>query len=152
MNKSRFAEKKDYKEKTVDKWLNDGLIPGAFKDESGEWFIPNSARVPYVKARAKTKDSIFVSIVNASYQGFHVMAKLYGISDKEFDGYITQLVSAGLIIIRKEDGVLYYDKTLDSKEFLDKNNKTSYVKNFVLDAIEKVSKGITNAILEEAQK
>lgn len=152
MNIPDFISKVGVKEKTVDKWLNAELIPGAFRDKNGEWFIPNSAKAPYVKARAKAKESIFISIVSASHQGFHVIPKLYGKTDTEFLGYINQLVAAGLITLRTEDGITYYDETIASKNFLDVNSKTRSIRIFILDSIERVSKGITEALLEEAGK
>ncbi len=53
-------------ENTVMKWIKAGYIPGAYKDdESNEYFIPSLARPPYTKARAKTTDAIYKSIVKA---------------------------------------------------------------------------------------
>ena len=44
---------------TVEKWINDELIPNASIEND---YIPNSARVPYTKARAKKAESIYRSI------------------------------------------------------------------------------------------
>lgn len=46
-------------ESTVIKWIKDGYIQGAYRDEkANEYFIPNLAHPPYTKARAKTTDAI----------------------------------------------------------------------------------------------
>ena len=42
-------------ESAVIKWIKDGYISGAYiNEESNEYFIPELARPPYTKARAKT--------------------------------------------------------------------------------------------------
>ena len=152
INIADFSKNVNKSIETILSWLEKGYVPGAIKDEQNEWAIPDSARAPYLNAKAKTPDSIFVSIVKASYQRKHVFAKLYGITSLEFDGYIEQLVTAGLIVKRIEDNITYYDATLRSKEYIDKNSKKYTLHKFVLDAIEKVSKGTTTAVMEEATK
>ncbi|MDE8150199.1 ATP-binding cassette domain-containing protein, partial [Erysipelothrix rhusiopathiae] len=41
-------------EETILAWIQDGLIPGAYFDKPKQtWIIPDAARPPYTKARAK---------------------------------------------------------------------------------------------------
>ena len=125
---------------TVIGWIRKGYIPRA---NEGENYIPNSARVPYINAKARTSDAIYNSIVEASRQRKHVMPALYRMGDDEFQGYINRLVEAGFIVIRISDGVTYYDATLKAK---------NANKNFILKVIkalaEGTSYGATKAMLD----
>lgn len=94
---------------TVEKWINDELIPNASIEND---YIPNSARVPYTKARAKKAESIYRSILKACRERKHVLPQIYKMSSEEFNQYINQLENAGLINKRTEDGVEYYDISL----------------------------------------
>lgn len=136
MTIEEFMENKGIKNrKTIEEWIRKGYIPKAsIKDN----FIPNSARVPYTKARAKNSKSIYVSIVKASSKLQHVVPSMYKICDDEFDGYINRLIEARLIDKRVSDGVTYYDATIDADKINEK---------FVLTVIEKASKGVTEAII-----
>lgn len=136
MTIERFAEKNNVKEKRVKGWIEKELIPRADLDEN---YVPDSARQPYTKARAREASSIYLSIVRASNKRFHVLPKLYGICNDEFEGYINRLVAAGLIVKRVSDKVTYYDATL---EVINVNKK------FVLEAIEAVSVGIARGTTE----
>ena len=136
MTIKEFAEKKKCKESTVKKWIHLGYIPGANIDTD---FIPDSARVPYTKTRAKTAKAIYSSIIKASANFMHVVHSLYGISPDEFDGYIRRLEQEGLIERRVTDNVTYYDATI-------KATRSSH--KLVLDIIERGSKGIASAVTE----
>lgn len=50
MTISDFATEVKTSEKTVIKWINNGYIPGASVENN---YVPDSARKPYTKARAK---------------------------------------------------------------------------------------------------
>ena len=122
------------RKKTVIKWISKDLIPGA--DLTAD-YVPDSARPPYTKARAKDADSIYCSIVAASYNRYHVLPKIYKICDDEFNGYINRLVEANLISIRVTDNITYYDTPLTAKKCRRK---------FILEAIEACSKGLSEGI------
>ena len=117
MTIQEFAAAKKVKVKTVESWIEKGLIPLADLSEN---YVPNSARAPYTGARAKKSDAIYTSIVRASKELKHVLPSLYGICDEEFEGYIDRLVEAGFIERRTTDGVTYYDATLMASNTTDK--------------------------------
>lgn len=132
MTIKEFAERNKIKKKeTVIKWITDGLIPGANLCED---FVPNSARIPYTKARAKNSKAIYVSIVKATEKRYHVTADIYNLSEDEFNGYINRLIEAGLIAERVTDGIRYYDLPLPDK---------SYTKKFIIDTIEALARGVS---------
>lgn len=122
------------KKETVIKWILEKLIPGA---DLATDYVPDSARPPYTKARAKDTDSIYYSIVVASHKRYHVLPKIYKICDDEFNGYISRLVEANLISIRVTDNITYYDTPPTTKKC---NRK------FILKAIEACSKGISEGV------
>ncbi len=109
MNIETFAIQRNKSEKTVKKWIKEGLIPGSNLEEN---YIPDSARVPYTARRARTAKAIYSSIVNASNNQMHVLPLLYQLSEDEFQGYIRRLVEADLIEERVTDGITYYDATI----------------------------------------
>ena len=133
-----FAHNKNKKIETVLKWIYDGFIPGSSVDND---YVPNSAREPYVKARVKTADAIYSSIVNASRKLKHVTYKTYGISEKEFNGYINRLVNANLIELRIEDNVTYYDVTV-----LALGKKKAFILDCIEHGLRGISEGITNGV------
>lgn len=129
-----FALQNKVKRKTVEKWIKDDLIPKADLEKD---YIPESARLPYTKARAKNAKSIYVSMVKAAYSRKHILPVLYKICDDEFNGYIERLVDAGCIVKRISDDITYYDATLQANEI---NQK------FILNAIETISKGVSEGV------
>lgn len=133
-------------EKTVLNWLEKDLIAGAHKDEeTGEWGIPELARPPYTRARAKTADSIYVSIVDACNKRKSVCAKLYKISEIEFEEYISNLVAAKLISIKEVNGIKYCFATPTSQSYLDDKNA---LKKFVKFAIKTVIEATVKTSIE----
>ena len=122
------------KKETVIKWILENLIPGA---DLVSDYVPDSARPPYTKARAKNVNSIYYSIVDASRKRYHVLPKIYKICEDEFNGYIDRLVNANLIEIRITDNITYYDAPLPDKNC---NRK------FILSALEACSKGIAEGV------
>ena len=102
----RFAEINHVSTKAVHNWISKGYIPGAT-----DTFVPNSARPPYTKARAKKGESIIKSILTACNDRYGICASLYGISNAEFDAYMQSLMDSGYITQFEDDGLTYYNIT-----------------------------------------
>lgn len=127
---------------TVTNWIKNGLMPGANLQHN---YIPDSARPPYTKARAKNTNAIYISLVKGAYNRRHIMPQLYNnMCEDEFNGYIDRLVEAGLIVRRVSDGITYYDATI---------NANNINKKFILEALEVItraaSEGVANACFEQ---
>lgn len=130
-------------------WIEQGLIPGAVQhSETYEWIIPDPARPPYTKARAKNTNAIYKSIVKACIQRKHVMPVLYNISKTEFQTYIEQLDKAEIIEIAKENGISYYYATPTSEAFLKSNNPAKFIETSISKIVEAASKGATSALIQ----
>lgn len=108
-----FADQNNKNIKTVINWITQGFMPGANLENN---YIPNSARQPYTEAKGKAKkvQAIYFSIVQACKKRKHVFPGIYGITETEFNNYINQLINNGLITKRYEDGVTYYDATIEA--------------------------------------
>ncbi len=132
----------------IEKWLENGYIPGAYYDEQNEeWNIPNSAKPPYTKARAKKTPAVYRSIVNACLCRQHVFPKLYNIGVEEFDTYIHQLATAEIIEVKEIDGVTYYFSTLNSEKFVKCKNPEKFIKEWLAIIAEKGAEGITKGVV-----
>lgn len=146
--KRNGVSKKEY----VRQWIEEGLIPGVIKDEStGELLFPESARRPYrprCKSTAKAP-TIMTSIVKACIKRQHVSARTYSMSPSEFQNMVQQLEIAGLIKSRIDNGITYYDATIESEEYA--NRKFHVLQQYVLKCISSVAeaavKGATEAAL-----
>lgn len=129
MNIEEFINRQEsvITKRTVLKWLEKGYIPGAKKDlKTQEWILPNSARIPYTRARAKNTKALRKSILKACMERKHVFYKLYkNVTEEEFKYKIQELKDEGLIVVRIEDGIEYYDST----NKLDKESKISISNN-----------------------
>ena len=137
-------------ESTVIKWIKDGYIPGAYiNEESNEYFIPDLARPPYTKARAKTTNAIYKSIVKACINREGVCAKLYKLNEVEFQVYIKDLADAGYIRIELHNNIEYYFATYNSNEFLKSKKPQELVKCSIGLIAESAAKGFTSACLEK---
>lgn len=137
-------------ESTVIKWIKDGYIPGAYiNEESNEYFIPDLARPPYTKARAKTTNAIYKSIVKACINREGVCAKLYKLNEVEFQVYIKDLADAGYIRIELHNNIEYYFATNKSNEFLKSKEPQELVKSCIGLITESAVKGFTSACLEK---
>ena len=147
MKIQEFCSKHDVKEKTVKKWLQEELIPGAVYI-AGEWVIPNSARVPYVEARARKPSAINFSILRACYKRQHVLPKLYHLSEKEFACYIKGLLKADVIQSYEEDGVIYYSATIKGESVLQGSKKGL---DKLLESME-IVKNIGTIVVDVAEK
>ena len=110
-----FAEKCNKRVSTVLKWLEAELVPGVVT-EDGEYVIPQSARKPYTECRAKGGKAILKSIVTACEKRCGVCAALYGISEAEYQNYISTLLSEGYISPFSEDEITYYNVTVKGAE------------------------------------
>ena len=151
MNINEFVECYEIKsQKTVIKWLEAGLVPGAKKDKSGNWSIPSLARPPYTKARAKTAGAIYISVVEACNRRKGVCAKLYKIPETEFAEYIANLKKMDLISVRKEKGVEYYFATPLSEKYLDnKKGLTQFINSSIKTIVSSVAEGVTKAVADK---
>lgn len=65
MTISDFATKVKISEKTVIKWINNGYIPGASVENN---YVPDSARKPYTKARAKKQRHCLLQYSKGVYE------------------------------------------------------------------------------------
>lgn len=124
------------KERIVANWIERGLIPGA---DAEHGMVPESARPPYTKARAKSANAIYYSILQASRQRRHVMPQLYGMCQAEFDGYIDRLVFAELLVRRETDGITYYDVTLTGADA---------TKQVIFESIGRIAREVAHGIVE----
>lgn len=137
-------------ESTVIKWIKDGYIQGAYiNEESNEYFIPDLARPPYTKARAKTTNAIYKSIVKACINREGVCANLYKLNEVEFQVYIKDLADAGYIRIELHNNIEYYFATNKSNEFLKSKKPQELIKSCIGLITESAVKGITSACLEK---
>ena len=118
MTITQFAKINKVSEKTVRDWIAKGYIPGA--DESS---VPDFARRPYTKTRAKKGDAIIKSILTACNNKYGICADLYGISSAEFNTYIQSLLKSGYINQSKDEGLIYYNITADGANILRNWNK-----------------------------
>lgn len=142
MKVEEFAERCHKNVKTVKNWISQNYVPGANLEDD---YVPDSAKPPFTEARAKIKFpiSVFMSIVKATLKRKHVLPELYGMCQEEFDGYINQLVEAGLIRIRITDSITYYDPTLQAEQ-----QSKSEIKQLIMECIEAASRGAMSACLE----
>ena len=138
-------------ESTVIKWIKDGYIQGAYRDEkANEYFIPNLARPPYTKARAKTTDAIYKSMVKACIKRKGVCAKLYKLDDIEFQAYIQDLAEAGYIRIEVQNNIEYYFATIKAKSLLNVLNLKIYLKA-ILVSLQSVQLKVSPALILKKQ-
>lgn len=138
------------REKTVNQWIINGLIPGVrTKPQTNEIIIPDNARPPYTKARAKSSTAIYKSIVNACIERIHVCASLYKISSNEFNHYINDLENAGFIKSEVIDDITYYYATIKSDEFAKSKSPIALLQECLKVTIESAAKGVTSAVVDK---
>ena len=100
--------------RTVLKWINSDLIPGIQKDcDTQAILIPDSARRPFLPRVKPTSDvySIYSSMVQGCIKRQHICHRTYPfLSEGEFDRMVGNLIDAGLIFSRVDNGILnrYY--------------------------------------------
>lgn len=105
MTVQEFAIECGTKEATVVKRLERGYVPGT-TEVDGVIFIPQPARRPYTKNRAKTESAILKSIVQACDLRLGICAAVYKIPEAEFCGYIDVLVRSQMISEYQDDGII----------------------------------------------
>lgn len=127
MTIKEFSEREHVSVATVRKWVRNGWIPGARIEDS---FVPNSARKPYTGARARTTKSIYKSILTAINERLQIFPWCYHITDAEFNQYINSLINNGVIQIRIEDGITYYDLAYQERK-LSAKDITAIISNIV---------------------
>jgi hypothetical protein len=130
------------KNKYIEDWIKDDLIPGVRRGPSIEdTQFPNSARRPY-RYRARIKqdaNNIRAHIVNACVRREHITKEMCHMTQDEFVSQIDTLVNHGLVLIRIEDGITYYDSTAQCDTVAGKTIRE--IRKFVLDVIEAASRG-----------
>lgn len=114
----RFADIHHVNVKTVHDWISKGYIPGAT-----DTFVPDSARRPHTKTRAKKGEAIIKSILTACSKSLGICAALYGITDAEFNCYIESLLDSGHITRFEDNGLTYYNITAIGADLLRNWNK-----------------------------
>ena len=138
---------------TVVKWLEKDLIPGSYMNDDNEWVILKLARPPYTRARAKTANAIYTSIVKACNLRKGVCSKLYKIPEEEFEEYITNLKKAGLISTEKDKGTTFYFATPKRSERIDdRMGVIRYIHNVCKMKVECVAEGVTKGTLDKMMK
>lgn len=138
------------KRSTIERWLEEDLIPGSRRNKQGEWDLSKFARPPYTKARARKASSIYISIVDGCNQRKCVFAKLYKIPQEEFQIYIDQLIRASLISVKRDRGVEFYFATPTSIDYKnDRKGLKRIIKTFD-PLIAAASYGVTKAVLDKA--
>lgn len=143
------------KKKYVDRWIDKDLIPGAKRDadKKSYQFLESSLR-PYqnsgLKPGAKA-DNLRAHIVKAALLRQYISHSMCYMSKGEFNQMVSEMVDAGLLQLRTEDGVVYIDSTLKSNAYLDKS--VAEIRKFVLDCLATVTKaaaeGVTKACLDK---
>ena len=140
------------KNQYVKKWLEAGLIPGVRTGPSIEdTRFPDAARRPY-HDRAKIKPTtnaidIRTHIVKACISKEHISCKMCYMTPKEFKCVIDDLVGCGLLSIREEDGIEYYDSTAKCDALVNQNFKE--VRKFVIEVLGEIAGRITKEIIKK---
>jgi len=138
MNKTGVTKKK-----YVDIWIDNKLIPGAVRDtDNNTYSFPDSALRPYQCSALKAgigAEKKRVHIVKAALLEQHITAEACYESPGAFKTMINDLVSAGLIQRRTEDGIEYYDSTTKSAAYKNKNIKE--IRSFVHECLKAISEG-----------
>ena len=105
------------------KWIENGWIPGAYRQVDGEYSVPSQARVPYTGARAKKEDSIRVSVCRACMRQLGVCGSLYGCASDVFQGILQGLVEEGFLVPVVYGGITYYDATTAGEDYVLKHRR-----------------------------
>lgn len=136
----------------VDQWIDKGLIPGAERDTYAKTYsFPDSARRPYRNKSLKAGlagNKLRAHIVKAAINRQHITANACFMSDGEFQDMISELVKAGLIRIRVEDDIEYYDSTIKSEAYKKEsfNELGDFVQNCLKACAEGFAKGFAEVI------
>lgn len=136
---------------TFDEWIRKGFLPGVTPTEDGtDWYIPDRTWPPYTKARAKTADAIYTSIVQGCLLRKRPVATIYKCSQQEFDTYISALEEVGLISVVVDGGISYYYATPKSEEYAKRSKKEleKFIKSCLSTIVEAGAKGVTEAVIK----
>lgn len=140
------------KNKYVQEWLDNNLIPGVITGEKiTDAQFPESARRPYRNRWLKAgmdANTIRTHIIKACIKRQLISKEACFASKSEFAGFIADLEAAGLLRIRIDDGIKYYDSTLKSDEYIGRSMKELRV--FVLEALKAVAEGTAKGAVEGA--
>ena len=131
----------------VEKWIEEGLLPGTYKNNKNEWILSKYAHPPYTESRAKKASAIYKSIVNGCNKRKGICAQLFHLTEEEFEIYIYNLKKAGLITVKKDQGYKFYFATPISESYL--NNQTGLkkiIRTIMTDTIDALASGTVKAI------
>ena len=149
MNLKLYMKKTKVTKRTyVDKWIDEGLIPGAVRDGK-DYSFPESARRPYRDGHLKAgmpADKIRAHIVKASLLRQHISAPVFYMSEGEFKTMIADLESANLLTTRIEDGITYYDSTQKTRGYTKK--PLHEIGSFVQGCLRSIAEGATTAAID----
>lgn len=152
MKLEEFMNRFEIKSKrTVNDWLDKNYIPGAIITKDGEIIIPDRALPPHTGARAKKRESIFVSILKGINSRKQVLPALYGMSEREFERYIDELEKNELLTTEIENGIRYYYPTLKTEEYLFDKTKLRKLLRKLQPLTESVMAGSVKGILEYSE-
>ena len=125
MNLAKWCERKSVSIRKAKKWVENGWIPGACKSVSGEYEVPEHARIPFTAARAKNNPSVLLSICTACNSYLGVSPSLYRMSEEEFLMIIQELIQNELINAIELDGITYYNPTVNTIDYIIKCNRNA---------------------------
>ena len=149
MTLEEFVRISEVSENTVKSWIKQGLVNGATVDLEGNYSISDLARPPYTQARAKDARAIRKSIIRGCVKRCSVNTKVFKIPEEEFQVYISDLISAGLITKKEVDGTTYYYSTKKADDSSE-NTWMKILKTVTGTLVEKAAKGATEAVIEKA--
>ena len=155
MNLMQYMEKTGVtKSKYVKEWIKKNLIPGV-NSEGNEYSFPDSARRPYCDGHLKaglSAEKIRAHIIKATLARQHITASACYMSNGEFQAMISDLVDAGLVRIRIEDDITYYDSTQKSEEYTNRSLREigKYVQECMGIIAKNAAEGATKAVMSRA--
>lgn len=137
------VSKKEY----VDRWIDEGLIPGATR-KNGIYSFPDSARRPYCDGHVNPNlpaSKIRAHIIKAVVSRRHISASTFFMSNGEFEEMIKDLSEAELVRVRIEDSITYYDST--SKADTYKGKKLQFIQKSLETLAKGVAEGVATALI-----
>ena len=154
MNLKQYMMKTGVTKKAyVDLWIDNDLIPGASRID-GVYTFPDSSRRPYRDSHLKPglpAEKIRAHIIKAALLRQHISASTCFMSNGEFAAMISDLDNAGLLSVRIEDGITYYDSKQKSKA--SENQSLRAIGKFVQECLaitaNNVAEGATKAVIDK---
>ena len=149
MNLKQYMEKAQVsRKKYVDAWIDMALIPGAVRDEGRvNYSFPDSSRRPYRDSGLKPgvpADKLRAHIVKAAVARQYISAGSCFMTQGEFDAMVDEMVAAGIVQRRTEDGVTYIDSTLKSDPC--KKSGVKEIRRFVMDCLQTAAKAAAEGL------